>query len=196
MSQYSRVLCFNGKIVAELASSTNPTILIVQPGAFKPALEGGQDLGRIEVKKVDWKSTHTRSLGFKLTEIADSALGEASVIVSAGRGASRRETLKLVRQVAALFSRPAVAASKPLCDLGWFPCQLQVGQTGATVTPDLYFACGISGAQQHIAGMKGSKFVVAVNTDPNAAIFNEADIAIVEDLEEFLLDLMEESASY
>ncbi len=173
-----------------------PTMLTVQPGAFKPPLEGVQNLRQIEVRTIDWTSTHTRSLGFKITQIADSALGEASVIVSVGRGAGRRETLELVRQVASLFSRPAVAASKPLCDLGWLPYQRQVGQTGTTVTPDLYFACGISGAQQHIAGMKGSKFVVAVNTDPNAAIFNEADIAIVEDLEGFLSDLIDESASY
>ncbi len=187
---FARTL-FNGKIVAEIGSATSPTVLMVRPGAFKIASGLPQGQGPIDVRTVQWNSTGTRALGVKSVEAADPALGEASVIVSAGRGVARRENLELVRRVAGLFSRSAVAGSRPLCDMGWLPYRSQVGQTGATVSPDLYFACGISGAQQHLAGMRGSKLTVAVNTDPHAAIFNEADLGILEDVEGFLSDLLE-----
>jgi electron transfer flavoprotein alpha subunit len=182
---------FNGKIVAEMTASTRPTVLLVRPGAFKAVVRLPQDHGSVAVRTVQWRAAGTRALGVKSVEAADPALGEASVIVSAGRGVVRRENLELVRRVASLFSRSAVAGSRPLCDLGWLPYTSQVGQTGATVSPDMYFACGISGAQQHLAGMRGSKLTVAVNTDPHAAIFNEADLGIVEDVEGFLSDLLE-----
>ncbi|MBI5250692.1 MAG: electron transfer flavoprotein subunit alpha/FixB family protein [Desulfomonile tiedjei] len=184
---------FNGKIVAELSSLIAKTLLMVQPGAFSAVFTGSHSPGVVETRTIEWKSTHIRSLGFRIAQSADSALAEASVIVSAGRGVGSKENLDLVRRVASLFSKSTIAGSRPLCDLGWLPYQLQVGQTGATVTPDLYLACGISGAQQHLAGMGGSKFIVAVNTDPNAAIFNVADVGVVDDLEGFLSDLLEES---
>jgi electron transfer flavoprotein alpha subunit len=79
-----------------------------------------------------------------------------------------------------------VAASRPLCDLKWLPYSRQVGATGKTVSPKLYLACGISGAQQHIYGMKDSQWIVAVNTDPNAAIFSVADYCVVADVRAFL----------
>lgn len=183
---------FNGKIAATVGVQKEPTVLIVQPGFFRATFTRARDQGLLESTTIQWKPARTRSLGFKTAETSDSPLGEASVIVSAGRGTGRKENLELLRRVASLFSRSAVAGSRPLCDLGWLPYRLQVGQTGATVTPDLYLACGISGSQQHLAGMRGSKFIVAVNTDPNAAIFNEADIGIVEDLEGFFSDFLDE----
>lgn len=184
---------FNGKISAELSAAA-PTLLIVQPGSFRWERHDIKGRSYVEVITVEWAPTHTRLLGFKSLYPVDSALRDALVIVSAGRGIERRENLELIHRVASLFPRSAVAGSRPLCDNQWLPYRLQVGQTGATVAPDLYMACGISGAQQHLAGMRGSKFIVAVNTDPEAAIFHEADVGVVEDLEVFLADLLEESA--
>ncbi|MCP4757385.1 MAG: electron transfer flavoprotein subunit alpha/FixB family protein, partial [Proteobacteria bacterium] len=85
-----------------------------------------------------------------------------------------------------LFTRAAVAGSRPICDLGWMEYRQQVGITGATVAPDLYIACGVSGATQHISGMRTSGFIVSINLDPNAAIFNISDICLVEDLNTFI----------
>ena len=98
----------------------------------------------------------------------------------------REENLEMVRGLARLFQNAAVAGSRLVCDSGWLEYQCQVGLTGATVTPALYVACGISGAPQHLAGMAGSDFIVAINTDPNAAIFNVSDVCIVEDATRFL----------
>ncbi len=182
---------FNGKIVAEVGVATRPTLLTVRPGAFKTVSGSPHGQGSVEERTVEWNPEGTRTLGVKSVEASDPALGEASVIVSAGRGLAKRENLELVRRVAGLFSRSAVAGSRPLCDLGWLPYRSQVGQTGAAVSPDMYLACGISGAQQHVAGMRGSKLTIAVNTDPHAAIFNDADFGIVEDVEGFLSDLLE-----
>ena len=85
-----------------------------------------------------------------------------------------------------MFDNGAIAGSRPLCDQKWLPFSRQVGVTGRTVAPRLYMACGISGAPQHLAGMKGSQFIVAVNRDPDAAIFGVADCIVVEDLHHFL----------
>lgn len=113
-------------------------------------------------------------------------LEEAEIVIAAGRGIGKKEQLTLCEEVARLFPRAILAASRPVCDLKWLPYTRQVGVTGRTVTPRLYLACGISGAHQHLAGMKGSRFIVAINTDPNAAIFAVADCIIVEDLRFFL----------
>ncbi len=176
---------FNGKAAAKLQAS-NGAVVITRPGCFQwsEELKGHDTL--VEQIVVEPIPTRVRTLSVSETEGADSSLCDANVIVAAGRGIKRKENLDLIRRVANLFSRSAIAGSRPLCDDGWLPYRFQVGQTGATVTPELYIACGISGAQQHIAGMRGSKFVVAINTDPDAPIFLEADIGIVEDVASFL----------
>jgi len=116
---------------------------------------------------------------------------EAGVIVSAGQGLGDKENLDLIFQLAALFAKSAVAGSRIVCDLGWLEYRCQVGVTGATVSPQLYIACGISGAVQHVMGMRNSEFIVAINKDPAAAIFQVADIGIVEDLTTFIPALIE-----
>ncbi|MEK6653864.1 MAG: electron transfer flavoprotein subunit alpha/FixB family protein, partial [Thermodesulfobacteriota bacterium] len=113
-------------------------------------------------------------------------LAAAEVIVSAGRGIGGEENIELLRRLASLFSRAAIGASRSVCDAGWLSCRYQIGQTGKTVSPRLYIACGISGALQHLAGMRGSQCIVAVNRDPQAAIFRVADVAVVEELVSFL----------
>ncbi len=104
------------------------------------------------------------------------------------------ENLELVRNLAEQFPQSAVCGSRPIIDAGWMAYSRQVGVTGATVSPALYIACGISGAVQHVSGMRSAGFVVSINTDPGAAIFNVSDVCIVEDLAVFIPLFVEFSA--
>jgi electron transfer flavoprotein alpha subunit len=186
---FSRIMC-NGKIVADLTSRTPMTMITVQPGAFKPPSFDPSASGSVEVKDVMQQPRRSRSLGVKRVRTENAGLAQADVIVSAGRGIGKRENLDLIHRLAELFPRSAVGGSRPICDLGWLGYKHQIGQTGATVTPKLYIACGISGASQHLAGMRGAHFIVGINTDPHAAIFNVADVVVAEDVTTFIPTLL------
>jgi len=190
----------NGKIKAEVVSQTETTVITLLPGMYRNGGAGDAILrvesdslsddkllaAKAKIIAIEEMSSASRHLGFLSTSEQDAELAAAEVVVAAGRGIGKGENLSLIRDLAALFSCSAVGASRTVCDAGWLPSRLQIGQTGKTVTPRLYIACGISGALQHLAGMRGSQFIVAVNSDPRAAIFQVADVCIVEDILLFL----------
>ncbi|OHD65390.1 MAG: hypothetical protein A2176_15665 [Spirochaetes bacterium RBG_13_51_14] len=179
---------FNGKINIDLAPAGEQSAVTVLPGAYAApdTSEISRSPGLVEIRKIDGKSSPCKPLGISESVEESVRLEESDVIVSAGRGIGARENLDLIRAVAKLFLNAGVGASRTICDQKWLSYAHQVGVTGKTVSPKLYMACGISGAQQHIAGMKGSQTIVAINKDPQAAIFSIADYIIVEDLTTFL----------
>jgi electron transfer flavoprotein alpha subunit len=118
-------------------------------------------------------------------------LTSADIIVSVGRGIKEKDNIPIVEQLAKALGAE-LAASRPICDSGWLPMERQVGSSGQTVSPKMYLAVGISGAIQHLVGMKGAKTIVAINKDANAPIFEVADYGIVGDLFEVVPALVEE----
>ncbi|MCG6878602.1 MAG: electron transfer flavoprotein subunit alpha/FixB family protein [Deltaproteobacteria bacterium] len=185
-------LCFQrdlygGKVKGLYASSADTTVITVQPGIFKfePSAEASPAAPLIH-KDVSWPSGRTRYLGSKKAEADSTHITSAPIIVAVGNGIGERENMELIHRLAKLFSHAEVAGTRILCDRGWLEYNRQVGVTGASVSPALYLACGISGASQHVRGMRGARFVIAINTDPGAPMFNEADICIVEDIVSFI----------
>ncbi len=191
-------LCFQrdlygGKVKGLYASRANTTFITVQPGIFKfePRAEKFPSAPVIH-KNARIPLGRSRYLGSKKAEADSTEITSATVVVAAGNGIGERENMALIHRLAKLFPRAEVAGTRILCDRGWLEYSRQVGVTGASVSPALYLACGISGASQHVMGMRGSKLVIAVNKDPAAPMFNEADVCIVEDITQFV-PLLEEA---
>jgi electron transfer flavoprotein alpha subunit len=177
---------YGGKILAAIRPVSETAVLAVQPGIFKFVQPAGKKAGRVAIRQLSTGLQSSRSLGIKPSATDTTGIREADIIVAAGQGIGAQDNLDLIHQLASLFAKSAVAGSRIVCDLGWLEYRCQVGVTGATVAPRLYIACGISGAIQHLTGMRGSEFIVAINKDPAAAIFQAADICIVEDLTTFI----------
>ena len=184
---------FGGKLSETVSTVSQPVVLTIMPGLFSNAASPNlpDHLPSVETKL--WADTAHRFVpqGLNRRAHTDQVLERAQVVVAAGRGLKGTEHKGLLDRVAGMFKHAAVGATRGACDLGWLPHALQIGETGRTVSPALYLACGISGAPQHLAGMRESRTVVAVNTDPKAAICNLAHFAVIEDLTVFLPVLRE-----
>lgn len=182
---------YGGKFTRAVNPMSDPMVITIRQGCFQ-FQPSKRDPGKVTSLSIDTNDLKSISIKPIKVEQADSRLKEASVVVSGGRGVGCKEGFRIVEKTASLFSRSAVGCSRPVCDLGWQPYSRQIGQTGLVVQPELYLACGISGAQQHIMGMERSKLIVSINTDPNAAIFNHSDICVVEDYQSFLTEFIEQ----
>lgn len=184
---------FQGKLNADVAFRTDgPWFASIQAGAYRAdALQASTatvepfqpslDASRIRTKPLERFRESQRAVDLTL----------ADVIVSVGRGIKEADNLPIVEKLAEVLGAE-LAASRPICDSGWLPMERQVGSSGQTVSPKMYLAVGISGAIQHLVGMKGSKVIVAINKDENAPIFEVADYGIVGDLFQVVPALVEE----
>jgi electron transfer flavoprotein alpha subunit len=182
---------YSGRFIEEIVPKTPRVVVTVLPGAFRPCEETAGPAGSVKIVEAAFTELPSQTLGTAESVHRDSALKDAEVIVSAGRGIGKKENIALIKRLAALFPRSAVGASRSACDLGWLEHKHQIGTTGQTVSPKLYIACGISGAFQHVSGMRGAQTILAINTDIHAPIFQVAHYGIVEDLETFIPLLIE-----
>lgn len=185
----------SGRFIEEIVPNTPRVVVTVLPGAYRLPVEATGTDGAVKVKTVAFAEMPSQTLGTDESIHRDSALKDAEVIVSGGRGTGSKENVSLIRKLAAVFLRSAVGASRSACDLGWFERKQQIGTTGLTVSPKLYIACGISGAFQHVSGMRGAQTIIAINADAHAPIFQVAHYCVVEDLTTFIPLLLEELSS-
>ncbi|RKX20912.1 MAG: electron transfer flavoprotein subunit alpha [Candidatus Zixiibacteriota bacterium] len=184
---------YGGKaILRVMPAGTGPQIVTIRPKAFSDAVPDESRSGDIKQFTFAASKHGARAkIQEKVSESGQSiGLADADIIVSGGRGLRAPENFKLIRELAEVLGA-AVGASRATVDAGWIPYAYQVGQTGKTVNPKLYVACGISGAIQHLVGMQSSKTIVAINRDPEAPIFKVATYGIVGDLFEFVPALTE-----
>jgi electron transfer flavoprotein alpha subunit len=186
---------FQGKFVADVSFTGDaPWFVTFQNGAFRgDKVEAGASPAPIETVTVEIADGVVRNKPQEVFKEAKQAvdLTQAEVIVAVGRGIKEQKNIEIAKQLAEALGGE-LAASRPICDSGWLPMDRQIGSSGQTVAPKLYLALGISGAIQHIVGMKGARTIVAVNKDSEAPIFEIADYAVVGNLFEVVPPLIEE----
>jgi electron transfer flavoprotein alpha subunit len=173
----------NEKVQVEVeVRSERPIVVTLRPGSVKPqgTGRGTQSVTPVPVT-IDPSAVRVTFVRMERPQVQDIDLSAADIIVSAGRGIQKKENLALIEEFAKAIGG-VVGASRPLTDMDWLPKTRQVGQSGKTVRPKLYVACGISGAMQHVAGMKDASLIVAINTDPTAPIFEVAHVGFVADV--------------
>jgi electron transfer flavoprotein alpha subunit len=183
---------FAGKALLTFRLTSSPQVVSLRPNVFSLSQTAGA--GEVIKEAVEVPASPA---GGRVTEILQERGGEmdvteADIIISGGRGMKGPENFGLLRELSELIPRSAVGASRSAVDSGWIGHQHQVGQTGKTVSPNLYMAFGISGAIQHLAGMSSSKVIVAVNKDPDAPIFKMADFGVIGDLFQVIPPLKKE----
>jgi electron transfer flavoprotein alpha subunit len=186
---------FQGKFAADVAFTGEPPYFATfQNGAFRgDKVEAGATAAPVETVNLDVPESAIRTKPEEVFKEAKQAvdLTQAEIIVAVGRGIKEQKNIDIARQLADALGGE-IAASRPICDSGWLPMDRQVGSSGQTVAPKLYLALGISGAIQHVVGMKGARTIVAVNKDSEAPIFEIADYAVVGNLFDIVPPLIEE----
>ncbi len=184
---------FQGKFAADVSFQGEPPYFATfQNGAFRgDQVLAGDTAAPVETINLDVEAVRNRpETPFKEAKQAVD-LTQAEIIVAVGRGIKEQKNIDLARQLADALGGE-IAASRPICDSGWLPMDRQVGSSGQTVAPKLYLALGISGAIQHVVGMKGARTIIAVNKDSEAPIFEIADVAVVGNLFDIVPPLIEE----
>ncbi len=175
-------------VYVDVGWTSEPRIALFRPGSFDPSATGGSaKLEDLQVALENF-STTARMVDQAHEESEGPSIEDADVIVAGGRGLGGPENFTLVEDLAKALGG-AVGATRAVVDAGWYPYSTQVGQTGKTVSPKLYIACGISGAIQHKVGMQSSGVIVAINKDPNAPIFEFSDLGVVGDVHEVVPEL-------
>jgi electron transfer flavoprotein alpha subunit len=180
---------YGGQVSAHIhCDISSGAVITVRPGAFKP-LESVSMRGAVVEKSIEIGALKAgrRYLETIVAEAGDVDITKHDVLVSVGRGIQEKDNVAIAEELAEVLGA-AVSCSRPVVDAKWMPKSRQVGSSGKTVKPKVYLACGISGASQHLAGIKGS-FLIAINKNPKAPIFQVADIGIVDDILEFLPEL-------
>jgi electron transfer flavoprotein alpha subunit len=182
---------YSGKTEGTVNVDSETAFVTVRPGEW-PAAEGTGDAA-VEPfdADIDEEALNTTVNGFEEVGSGDVDISEADVLVSIGRGIEEEDNLPIIHDLADALGA-TVSASRPIVDNGWLGQERQVGQSGKKVTPDIYIAIGISGAVQHVAGMKGADTIIAINNDPSAPIYDIADYGIVDDLFDVVPALTEE----
>jgi electron transfer flavoprotein alpha subunit len=182
---------YASKVETTIEVDADRVAVTVRGGEWRPTDDGGSPSVETFDLTVDESRVRSRVTGFEEVAGGDVDIADADVLVSVGRGIEEEENIELVEELADVLDA-TLSASRPIVDNGWLPKNRQVGQSGKVVTPDVYLAVGISGAVQHVAGMKGSDTIIAINTDPNAPIFDIADYGIVGDLFDVVPALVEQ----
>ena len=182
---------YAGKTEARIDVESVGAVLTIRPGEWPTASGSGEATIEPFDADIDESAVKSTVTGFQEVGAGDVDISDADVLVSVGRGIEDEENIELIQELAAAIDA-TVSASRPIVDNGWLPPDRQVGQSGKTVSPDIYIAIGISGAVQHVAGMKGSETIIAINNDPSAPIYDIADYGIVDDLFEVVPALTEQ----
>lgn len=177
-------------VYVDVGWTSEPRIALIRSGSFDPAETGGT--AEVEERQAEIQDFSTAATMVEQAheESEGPSIEDADIVVAGGRGLGSPEAFSLVEDLAKALGG-AVGATRAVVDAGWYPYSTQVGQTGRTVAPKLYVACGISGAIQHKVGMQGSGVIVAINKDPNAPIFEFSDLGVVGDLHEIVPKLTE-----
>lgn len=185
---------FGGNLMATIeCSNRRPQMSTVRPGVFEKLSKNNERQGGIYKVNVSLEENHIRTKVLEVIKVAKSIkdISEAKILVSGGRGIGSAEGFEILKELADVLDA-SVAGSRAAIEAGWVDKACQVGQTGKTVRPDVYIACGISGAIQHLAGMQDSNFIIAINKDDSCPIMKIADLAVVGDYRKVVPEIIEQ----